>query len=241
MEAEALRRFAGQHSVVIGGATGIGRATCIRLAREGAHVTVADWNTDDGQATASKVGGTFFHVDARADADIQTLSEETIGASSVICCVGRQSVSSIACVDTAEWVQLVDANTLPAILTTKHFSRMMVAGSITLVASVAGLTSGGPGLAAYGATKAAVIGWTRSAALELAPTIRVNCVCPGWTDTPFNAPVLELIEADEIDLTIPLGRQAKPHEIAAAISFIASTDASYLTGAVLVVDGGLSV
>jgi dihydroanticapsin dehydrogenase len=116
--------------------------------------------------------------------------------------------------------------------------------SFVLVASIAGLTSGGPGLTAYGAAKSATIGLTRTLAQELAPHHRVNCVCPGWTDTPFNDPVIARIGGREkwessVKDTVPLKRAARPEEVATVILDVARW--SYATGAVIVVDGGLSL
>ena len=105
---------------------------------------------------------------------------------------------------------------------------------------------GEPALTAYTASKAAVVNMTRSLAIDLAPAgIRVNCVCPGWVDTGFNDPQFDHDQmTDEdiqalIDRTVPLRRQGEPEEMAAAVAFLASADASYITGQTLVVDGGL--
>jgi meso-butanediol dehydrogenase / (S,S)-butanediol dehydrogenase / diacetyl reductase len=118
-------------------------------------------------------------------------------------------------------------------------------GAIITTGSISGLF-GEPALAVYATSKAAVVNLTRSLAIDYARLgIRVNCVCPGWVDTGFNDPQFahdQLSDADIndlIDRTVPMGRQGLPEEMAAAVAFLASDDASYITGQTLVVDGGL--
>ena len=118
-------------------------------------------------------------------------------------------------------------------------------GAIVTTGSISGLF-GEPALTAYTASKAAVVNMTRSLAIDFAPSgIRVNCVCPGWVDTGFNDPQFEHDNMSEKEIeeligrTVPLKRQGLPEEMAAAVAFLASDDASYITGQTLVVDGGL--
>ena len=118
-------------------------------------------------------------------------------------------------------------------------------GAIVTTGSISGIF-GEPALSAYTASKAAVVNLTRSIAIDYAKAgIRVNCVCPGWVDTGFNDPQFahdSLSEADIgelIERTVPMGRQGLPEEMAAAVAFLASDDASYITGQILLVDGGL--
>jgi 3-oxoacyl-[acyl-carrier protein] reductase len=116
-------------------------------------------------------------------------------------------------------------------------------GSVILMASTGGLR-GIVGQAGYSATKAGVINLTRVLAAELGPTVRVNCICPGWVDTRFNDPIWQLLggkeREDELLQRVPLRRQGQPDEIAGAAAFLASDDASYITGQALVVDGGMT-
>jgi NAD(P)-dependent dehydrogenase (short-subunit alcohol dehydrogenase family) len=118
-------------------------------------------------------------------------------------------------------------------------------GSIVTTGSISGMF-GEPALSAYTASKAAVINLSRSMAIDFAKSgIRVNCVCPGWVDTGFNDPqfVHDNLTAQDIGeliaRTVPMGRQGLPEEMAAAVAFLASSDASYITGQTLLVDGGL--
>ena len=112
------------------------------------------------------------------------------------------------------------------------------------VSSLAGL-KGGPGMTAYSASKGAIIAFTRALAAELAPdNIRANCVCPGWIDTPFNEPAIEFMGGREsqeamVQQAVPLQRQGKPEDIAPGILYLASDASSYMTGQVLVIDGGV--
>jgi NAD(P)-dependent dehydrogenase (short-subunit alcohol dehydrogenase family) len=117
-------------------------------------------------------------------------------------------------------------------------------GSVILMSSTGGMR-GIVGQSAYSATKAALINLTRVLSAELGPQARANCVCPGWVDTPFNDSIWELLggraaREGELLARVPLRRQGRPEEIAAAVTFLASEDASYITGQALVVDGGMT-
>lgn len=245
-----MSRFIGLKAVILGGATGIGRATAERIHDEEGQVVIADLNHEDGLATARHLGGEFVYTDVRQEEDLYTLAAQHTDTDVLIYSAGAQVAAPIHQVTDEEIRYLFDVNSFGVIWTAKHFGMAMArrdtVTSITFVASVGGLTSGGPGLAPYGSSKGACISFTKSAALEYAPYVRVNCVCPGWTDTPFNEPVIEFMggeeqQRDTIVTEVPLQRQAHATEIAAAIAFIASPDASYMTGHVLVVDGGLSL
>ena len=124
------------------------------------------------------------------------------------------------------------------------YLRLRGGGAIVNVASLAGL-KGGPGMTAYSASKGAIVAFTKALAAELAPdTIRVNAMCPGWIDTPFNQPAIDFMggrEAQEavVRQIVPLQRQGTPDEIAAGILFLASDASSYMTGQALVIDGGV--
>jgi dihydroanticapsin dehydrogenase len=241
-----LTRFEGQTVLLIGGATGIGRATAERVHDEGAAVIIADVNHEDGEDLAIELNGQFVYCDVTHSEDMWSLSQ-AVRSSTVIYTAGVQVAGHTSSIGQSDLLRMFAVNTFGVVAAARYFGETLQreGGSLTIVASVAGLTSGGPGLSVYGAAKGAAIAFTKSAAIELAPA-RVNCVCPGWTDTPFNAPVVEFMGgpfrlSEEILQTVPLQREAQPEEIAAAVVFVASDDASYMTGATLVVDGGLSI
>jgi NAD(P)-dependent dehydrogenase (short-subunit alcohol dehydrogenase family) len=160
---------------------------------------------------------------------------------------GVLEVGPVAEFSLEAWEGMFAVNVRGQFLPVKHalpaLERSADAVIITL-GSAAGL-KGGPGVSAYSATKGAVISFTRAVAAELAPKgIRVNVVCPGWVATPFNQPAYELIGGDErvaemVRASVPLQRQGRAEEIAAYIVFLASTEASYVTGKAVVVDGGM--
>jgi meso-butanediol dehydrogenase / (S,S)-butanediol dehydrogenase / diacetyl reductase len=150
--------------------------------------------------------------------------------------------------DLDEWSRILSVNVTGMYLVVRETVPVMRAGgggAIVTTGSISGLF-GEPALTAYTASKAAVVNMTRSLAIDLAPAgIRVNCVCPGWVDTGFNDPQFEHDQMTGEDIqaligrTVPMRRQGEPEEMAAAIAFLASSDASYITGQTLVVDGGL--
>jgi NAD(P)-dependent dehydrogenase (short-subunit alcohol dehydrogenase family) len=117
-------------------------------------------------------------------------------------------------------------------------------GSIINMASLAGV-KGGPGLTAYSASKGAIVGFTKALSAELAPSkIRVNCVCPGWIDTPFNQPAINFMGGREdqdrvVKQIVPMGRQGTPDEIAPMVVYLASDGSTYMTGQALIIDGGV--
>jgi len=243
------RRFAGRTAVVTGAASGIGAATARALAREGAHVVVLDVDAAGGAAVAGEAGGTFLAVDV-AD---ETAYAQALGATARA--RGRVDVlvsNAFAAVPgrleslaLAEWQRTLDV-TLTAVFTGLRAAvplmRAQGGGAVVHVASVSGL-AGDRGLAAYNAAKAGVVNFTRAAALELAGAgIRVNAVCPGLIDTPSLRRALDRVPGAEgpARAAVPLGRLGRAEEVAAAICFLASDDASYVTGTTLVVDGGLT-
>jgi dihydroanticapsin dehydrogenase len=245
-------RFAQRSVLVIGGASGIGRAIAHRLASEGARATIADLNLDGARETAADVRGVALHVDVTDEASvrgaIEAASRTASGLSAVVCTAGFLPAASIEETTREEWDRAFAVNATGAFLVTKHAApalRRGGGGAILLFSSTSGL-SGAPGEAAYAAAKGAVIAFTRVAAVELASDgIRVNCVCPGWVDTPFNDPVWEhlggreVAEAGEME-AIPMGRQGRPEEVAATAAFLLSDDASYISGVAYEIDGGAS-
>jgi meso-butanediol dehydrogenase / (S,S)-butanediol dehydrogenase / diacetyl reductase len=252
-----VNRFPGKVVAVTGAAHGIGRATALRFASEGASVAVLDVRDAEGEEVAAECGraggaGRYYNCDVtdpgavtaavqRVAADLKTIDVLHANA-------GRLRAGTVLETDLDEWSRILAVNVTGMYLVVRQIVPVMRAGgggAIVTTGSISGLF-GEPALTAYTASKAAVVNMTRSLAIDLAPAgIRVNCVCPGWVDTGFNDPQFEHDQmSDEdiqalIDRTVPLRRQGEPEEMAAAVAFLASSDASYITGQTLVVDGGL--
>jgi dihydroanticapsin dehydrogenase len=246
-----MERFRGRTALVVGGASGIGRAVARRLAEEGARVAVADLNREGAAGLAAELDGLVFGVDVTDEAGVaETLArahEELGGLQAVFSSAGLLSAGEIAATDLATWNRCLGVNLTGAFLVAKYAFPILRdggGGAILLTSSTAGLV-GSPGQSAYCAAKFGIVGLTKALAAETAKDgIRVNCLCPGWVNTAFNDPVWEFLGGRggaELELlaTVPLRRQASPEEIAAAAAFLLSDDASYVTGAEFVIDGGL--
>jgi len=242
-------RFAGRVAIVTGGASGIGAATCRALAAEGAQVVVADLDAGRGTAVAGEIGGRFQAADVADEAATTRLVADTAAALGrldvLVSNAFASAVGALEGLALTAWARTLDV-TLTAVFTGLRAAlpamRARGGGAIVNVASISGL-GGDRGLGAYNAAKAGVINLTRTAALELAASgIRVNAVCPGLIDTPAlqRGPGRRPAWVDSARAAIPVGRFGSPEEVARAILFLASDEASYVTGATLVVDGGLT-
>lgn len=244
-------RLEGKVAIVTGGGSGIGRATAEVFAREAAKVIICDNNTKVGQETVlsiEKNGGKarFVYADVSQERDIKDMIAETIKAYKKIDILVNNAASFVLKgfdASVAEFKRSFAVNVLGAILASKYASKYMKGGgTIINLGSISSFVAQ-PGLFAYSITKAAVLQLTRNMAMDLGPQrIRVNCICPGpvLTDALLNkyeGEGLDEINAKEGSLTI-LRRVAQPVEIANAILFLATDDASYITGASIAVDGG---
>lgn len=248
-----MRRFADRVVLVTGGGHGIGRASALRFASEGAAVAVVDIDGARAEETAMLAGpeAAAFTCDVSHERSVAV----TVGA--VVERFGDVDVVHSnagvllpgAAVDAtvADWDRTFAVNVRGMFLLAQAVLPSMRArgrGAIVNTASTAGIAAE-PDLAAYCASKGAVIQLTKQLAVDYSRHgIRVNCVCPGWIDTGFNDPMLEGVSAaalaELIDRMVPLGRQGSPEEIAAVVAFLASDDASLVTGHALVADGGLT-
>lgn len=247
-------QLAGKVSIITGGASGIGRATALLFAREGAAVVVADVNQDAGQRVSEEIarsgGRSFFHVtDVTRAADCRLLVERAIGEFSRIDILfnnaGTIRRATVLDLREDEWDRVMAVNVKSIYLlsreTIPHMEKQG-AGSIINTASGWGLAGGGKA-AVYCASKGAVVLLTKAMAIDHGPRIRVNCICPGDTDTGMlQAEASQLGEATDRFLADaakrPLGRVGTPEEIAQAVLYLASEASSFVTGTALVVDGG---
>ncbi len=252
-----MGKFTGRVGVVTGGGHGIGRASALRLAQDGANVAVLDINGDMAESVASECRalGVLAHgytVDVTSPEAVATTVASVIKDLGTIDILhvnaGRLRAGTILETDLEEWNRTLNVNVTGMFLVIKAAAPTMVkqgSGAIVTTGSISGMF-GEPALLAYTASKAAIVNMTRSLAIDFARDgIRVNCVCPGWVDTGFNNPQFEhdsLSEAqieEQIQRTVPMGRQGLPEEMASVVSFLASEDASYITGQTILVDGGL--
>jgi NAD(P)-dependent dehydrogenase (short-subunit alcohol dehydrogenase family) len=246
-------RFKGRVALVTGGGTGIGRATALRLAKEGAAVAVSGRRSEPLEETVSAAGGRALAVagDASVEVDAERMVSETIAA------FGRLDVlvNNAGAIrrnvllhelPAERWDELVAINLRSAFLVTRAALRHMLElegdRSIVNVSSMFALAAG-PGVSAYTAAKGGVVSLTRALAAEYAPHgIRVNCVCPGTVATPLSyvdRPNFEE-QQEELAKMFPLGRLGRPEDVAAAIAYYASEDAAWVTGTILEVDGGFT-
>lgn len=243
-------RFAGRVAIVTGGTSGIGAAVVRRLVAEGAAVAIAARRSEPGEALVAELGSertAFIRCDVTQPDQVEALIAESAarlgGPDLLINCAGFASLAPSAELDAALWHQTLAVNlhavfyACQAVLPQLQRRR---AGSIVNVASISGL-GGDYGLSAYNAAKAAVINYTKALAVEQAAYgIRVNVVCPGLVDTPMTGFVDRLELRERFTQSIPMGRAGRPDEIARIIAFVASDEASFMTGSVLIADGGLS-
>lgn len=252
------QRFAGKVAVITGAAGGIGRAAALRFAREGASVVAVDLpgtGLDEVAAAVEAEGRNALAVpaDVTRAADVERYAlaaKERFGRiDAFFNNAGIEGwIGPMLAYPEEQFDRVLAVNVKGVWLGMKYVAPVMAAGGggvIVNTASVAGL-SGTPGIIAYGASKHAVVGMTKTAALELAPAkIRVNAVCPSPIETRMMRALERGINPDAPEeakermvATNPMGRYGEPEEVAALVAYLCSGDASYLNGAIIPVDGG---
>lgn len=239
----------GKVAIVTGGASGIGEFTVREMVKEGAKVVIADVNDTLGnqlvqELNQGEIVAAYVHVDVTKEDQVQQMVEFALSQFGKLDILfnnaGIGSMSPSADLPFEDWRKVLSVNLDGVFLVAKHSIRAMLkngGGSIVNTASILGHV-GQAQTASYSAAKGGVVNLTRTLALEYAKdNIRVNAICPGYIETPLLSQLDEDMKKYLISLH-PLGRLGKPEEIAKAVLFLASDDASFITGANLLVDGG---
>ena len=236
-----MRGLDGKRVVVTGGTSGIGEATSRRFLEEGARVVAIAVGDEEVATAPDRIPGIVALQCDVADAAQVAAAFEEIGEVDVLVANAGISIRKpFLEIEEADWRRVLDVNLTGVFHCAQQAARRMVAGNggvILMTASTNGLT-GHPFYADYNASKAGVILLARTMALELAPAVRVNAVCPGYVLTPMQrAEYTDEMLAD-VNAGIPLGRHASTEEIAALYAFLASDEGAYFTGATISIDGG---
>jgi len=247
-------RLQAKVALVTGGGSGIGRAAAMLFAREGAKVVIADVDAAGGEETASRIGSEggearFIRTNISKAAEVEALVSAVVGLHGRLDCAFNNAGilgDIVSVVDHTEemWQRTFEVNLKGTWLCMKYEIPHMVAqgkGSIVNTTSTAGVLIGSPFRSAYAASKAGIVGLTKAAALEYAEQgLRVNALCPSHTRTPLHEQFFK--QRPELEAThtaqTPMGRIAAPEEVAEGALWLCSDASSFVTGQVLVVDGG---
>jgi meso-butanediol dehydrogenase / (S,S)-butanediol dehydrogenase / diacetyl reductase len=240
-----MRGLEGKRVVITGGTSGIGEATSRRFLDEGARVVAVAIGEDEVATAAQRVPGlSAIRADvadrAGVRAAFEQVDEELGGVDVLVANAGISIRKPFLQIEESDWRRVLEVNLTGVFFCAQEAARRMAAsggGVILMTASTNGLT-GHPLYADYNASKAGVVLLARTMALELAPTVRVNAVCPGYVLTPMQRAEYSAEMLAEVNAAIPLGRHASPEEIASLYAFLASDEGAYFTGSVISVDGG---
>lgn len=244
-------RLDGKVAVITGAASGIGRASALRFAAEGAKVVVADLARDEGEAVAKEAGGLFVETDVTDDASVEAMYEAAISRfGGLDVCFNNAGISppdddSILETGMEAWRRVQEVNLTSVYLCCKAGIRRLLehgGGSVINTASFVALLGAATSQISYTASKGGVLAMSRELGVQFARQgVRVNALCPG----PVNTPLLRELFAKDPEraarrlVHVPMGRFGEAEEIAAAAAFLASDDASFITASTFVVDGGI--
>jgi 3-oxoacyl-[acyl-carrier protein] reductase len=241
-------RFEGKNALVTGAARGIGAATAERLASEGARVVVADFDEPAARETAERIGGGAVGVrcDVTQREEVEAAVEATGGVDILVTCAGIIRDNLLFRMSDDDWDAVIDTHlkgTFNAVRAAQAHMVQQKAGKIVTISSTSAL--GNRGQTNYSAAKAGLQGMTKTWAIELGPFgVNVNCVAPGFIETAMTRQTAERVGVPFEDFmkhaaeAAPLKRTGKPEDVAGAIAFLCSEDASFISGQVIYVRGG---
>jgi NAD(P)-dependent dehydrogenase (short-subunit alcohol dehydrogenase family) len=249
---EVPGRLAGKVAVVTGAGGGIGLATVRRFVAEGAKVVCADIDEAAGKAAADEVGGEFIRVDVTSESDVQAMfahAVQTYGGLNIAfnnAGISPPEDDSILTTRIEAWQRVQEVNLTSVYLCSKHaiaYMREHGGGSVINTASFVAVLGSATSQISYTASKGGVLAMSRELGVQFAREgVRVNALCPG----PINTPLLKELFATDREraarrlVHVPMGRFGEPEEIAGAVAFLASDDASFITASTFLVDGGIS-
>ncbi len=243
-------KFKDKVVLITGSSRGIGKATALEFAKEGAKVVV-NYSNSENEANnvvneIKKLSSESIAIkcDVSKENEVKEMIEKTITTFNKIDILVNNAgiVFDVSLFEKTQdqWKRTLEVNLIGIFLCSKYASKYMLeknSGVIVNIASTNGINTTSPNSADYDASKAGIISLTRNMAFELAPKIRVNCIAPGWIDTDMNKDLPKELIKTELE-NVFLKRFGKPEEIAKGILFLCSEDASYMTGSTLIIDGG---
>ena len=246
-------RLDGCVALITGGASGIGEATAIELARAGAHVYIADIQVQAAQRLAADLVAAGFNamavqMDVTDARSIAAVANDLTQLDLLVNNAGVGHVGSVATTDEEDFDRLMDVNVRSVYLVTRAMLKLLLAskrkGCVVNIGSVAGMI-GIRQRFAYCTSKGAVLAMTRQLAVEYPRELRVNAICPGTVETPFVEGYLDKYHAhekekvrEELRARQPIGRLGTPNDVASMVRYLASDEASFVTGSLMTIDGG---